>query len=102
MQPDYAPELTILGVAIGGAIPNINNTISAINKAHYTGFGPAGLLSLHSAYESDAFTQLIHAETFPENRTEFMSLLYLCTSDVLSNFEKKDIPKYLRDSSASL
>jgi len=96
MQPDYAPELKILGAAVGGIISNINSTIHIINKTPHAGFGPAGLLGLHKAYQSKEFNRLLHEETFPENRTEFMSPLHLCASDVLENFSGKDIYSYFR------
>ena len=94
MQPDYAPELKILGAAVGGIISNINSTIHIINKTPHAGFGPAGLLGLHKAYESEEFNKLLHSETFPENKTEFMSPLHLCASDVLEKFSGKDIYSY--------
>ncbi|KAK0121868.1 hypothetical protein ONS95_010147 [Cadophora gregata] len=69
MQLGYAPELKILGAAVGGIISNINSTIHIINKTPHAGFGPAGLLGLHKAYETKEFNKLLHQETFPEKRT---------------------------------
>ncbi|KAH6712319.1 secretory lipase-domain-containing protein [Leptodontidium sp. MPI-SDFR-AT-0119] len=102
MQPDYAPELKILGAAVGGIIGNINDTIHIINDTPHAGFGPAGLISLHKAYEIKEFSRLLHQETFPETRTEFMSPLHPCATEVLDKFSNKDILSYFRSGAGFL
>lgn len=53
LQPSYAPELSIAGAASGGVVPNIANTLYAVNKQ-----GPAGLIAAGLAGLSNQYPEL--------------------------------------------
>ena len=50
LRSTYAPELSIAGVALGGAVPNITSALPLINKSVFSGLIPPGILGLSHEY----------------------------------------------------
>lgn len=52
LQPDYAPHLndTLVGVALGGFVPNISATTERIDGGFFSGLSTAGLNGITHAY----------------------------------------------------
>lgn len=48
----YAPELKILGAAVGGVVPNINTTLFAVNKGGTAGLIASGMEGLSHEYKN--------------------------------------------------
>jgi hypothetical protein len=96
LQPSYAPELKIVGAAIGGTVVNLNNTIKRMNKSQYAGLGIAGLWGLYQGFETPEMKQLLDDETFPENRTELEAARTQCAGTDFSQYSGKDVFQYFR------
>ncbi len=94
--PSYAPELKILGAAIGGSIVNLNNVFTTINEGQFAGFIPAGVLGLISAYNTTEIWDVLIEQTYPENITELLQPLGLCAVGDLSTFNDQDVFAYFR------
>lgn len=52
LQPSYAPDLTIIGAALGGTPVDLNATMNAANKSPFCGLIPAGIHGLSAQYVS--------------------------------------------------
>jgi hypothetical protein len=50
LQEQYAPELSIAGVAIGGLTPNVTSVLETINSSSFIGTSVNGLLGIASQY----------------------------------------------------
>ncbi|KAE9367996.1 LIP-domain-containing protein [Stipitochalara longipes BDJ] len=58
LQAHYAPEIDVVGMAIGGLTPNITNVYNTINNGLFAGLNVAGILSLAKAYpDSNTYLQ---------------------------------------------
>ncbi|KAL1891693.1 hypothetical protein Sste5346_007442 [Sporothrix stenoceras] len=115
LQPRYAPDLSdnIVGAAIGGTVPNINNVINTINDTPFAGIIPAGMMGLASQYPVVA--QAIDEHVLPEDKDKFEKVTQQCfVPDILdflldsnvkamvdnqSLWTQPDIQKILQDNS---
>lgn len=92
LHPTYAPELRILGAAIGGTIVNIEETIKTINGGDGAGYAPSGIIGLMAEYPK--LDKIIQAELVPETAEEFTLAKTRCAMDNSDCFKGKDIGKY--------
>jgi hypothetical protein len=74
LQEQYAPELSIAGVAIGGLTPNVTSVLETINSSPFMGTSVNGLLGMASQYptfEQYLISQLKTSGTY--NATTFLA-----------------------------
>lgn len=94
LQTIYAPELDIVGAAVGGAIPDLRSTAFTINKGHFAGFAVVGILGLMKSYP--ALTDFMQGQMISEKEDKFSTALTACSSSVISSFEFEDIGQYFQ------
>jgi hypothetical protein len=78
VQPTYAPELKIIGAALGGTPADLNATVHAVNGGLFAGLIPSGFLGLSQAYpEVDHYIQshLLPTKMHAFNRASKQCLL---------------------------
>ena len=74
LQVQYAPELSIAGVAIGGLTPNVTSVLETINNSPFMETAVNGLLGMASqdaTFEQYLISQLITTGTY--NATTFLA-----------------------------
>lgn len=69
LQAQYAPELPILGAALGGTTPNIINVLNTINNGLFAGLISAGFVGLANAYPD--FAKVLNAGLVPATANTF-------------------------------
>lgn len=100
LQPSYAKDLTISGVAVGGFVVNITAVMIYANDALTTGFIPAGLLGLASQYPE--FYNLTISDLYPQNSSRIMKVLSQCVETDLLDFAFQDFFDYFKSGEAIL
>ncbi|KAL4971045.1 putative secretory lipase [Aspergillus stella-maris] len=95
LQPEYAPELSIAGAALGGTVPEILPVVEATNKGLFTGLLPAGIQGLANEYPSAV--QLIREGILPEKWAEFNKTQNLCLTGNIVEYLGDDIYSYVND-----
>lgn len=94
LQPHYAPELRIDGVAVGGYCVNLTAIVLSINNGLYAGFVPPGIMGLGSQYP--VINQVIKDNIFPNNASEFYAALDMCMEADLLKYAFVDIFSYFK------
>ena len=100
LQPKYAPELKIVGAALGGLTPNITSVFFTINETPFVGLAPSGILGL-SAQDKD-FRNFFEGLLVPANASTFNKALTQCLTDDIVTFANQDIASYFTDGAATL
>jgi len=98
MQIQYAPEMQLSGLALGGIVDNATDALDDVNAAPFAGLIPLGLLGLTAQFpEVRAFVvdQLI--DSGPYNKTTFLSSLNLKLTEIFAIFANQTIWNYFRD-----
>lgn len=94
LQPTYAPELKLLGAAMGGTPANINATINAVNKGASAGLIPAGFFGLSQQYpELNAYLQ---SHLLPDKKAAFDQAAGQCLGAVGVEFAYQDVFTYFK------
>ncbi|EED19820.1 secretory lipase, putative [Talaromyces stipitatus ATCC 10500] len=86
LQPTYAPELNIAGVALGGTVPQILPVVYAVNK---------GIQGLANEYPTAA--QLVADNVLPSKAAEFNKTKSLCLSGDTTTYFGQDMFSYVKD-----
>ena len=95
LQPSYAPELNIVGAALGGTVPTIFPVIDLANKSPNAGLIVGGIVGLSHEYEQ--VRRVLDEELVPEKRDYFMQATEQCFSDNSEDFKNHDIYSYFKD-----
>ncbi|KJK79451.1 hypothetical protein H634G_05042 [Metarhizium anisopliae BRIP 53293] len=95
LQPSYAPELKILGMAIGGTEPNIANVINDANKGPAAGLLPSGFLGLGNEYP--VVEDAINSHLKPEHRQAWAKVETQCLLANGLDFAFKDVAGMIND-----
>jgi hypothetical protein len=95
LQPSYAPELKIIGAALGGTPSDINAAMNAINKGPFAGLIPSSLLGLSQQYSD--FNDFIQSKLIPKKKAAFNKAANQCMAQDLLQFAFQDIFKYFSD-----
>lgn len=95
LQPTYAPELKIVGAALGGTVPQILPVVYATNKGLFTGLIPSGIQGLANEYPSAA--QLIADNVLPSKAAAFNKTQSLCLTGDITNYLGQDVFSYVSD-----
>jgi hypothetical protein len=97
LAPTYAPELlasnALIGVALGGAVPNITTALPYLTASPFAGLVPGGIIGLANEYASIAAKVSANllpnkAEYFNKARTQCLgaNLLSFLGQDVLADY----------------
>ncbi|OJD11291.1 hypothetical protein AJ78_07909 [Emergomyces pasteurianus Ep9510] len=100
LQPSYAPDLSIVGAALGGTVPDIKKALSAINNGKHAGLIPAGVLGL--AHEYPEIKAIVDEHLISEKREDFMQALVECLNANEVRFRGNDIFSYFKSGVAIL
>lgn len=92
LQPQYAPELKILGAAAGGIVPNISTVISSVNNKTNSWLIPAGIMGL--VHEYPELRPIVDAHLIPATASSFKATEHVC-SEVM--FGSENILSYFRN-----
>ncbi|KAE8383849.1 secretory lipase-domain-containing protein [Aspergillus bertholletiae] len=95
LQPTYAPELNIVGAALGGTVPRIRPVIDAVNKGPFVGLVPSGIQGLANEYPD--IEQLLAQGVKPSMQADFSKTKHLCLEGDFREFSGKDIYEYTID-----
>ncbi|KAF9892106.1 hypothetical protein FE257_002512 [Aspergillus nanangensis] len=91
LQPGYAPEVKILGAALGGVIGNIATVVRSVNRGLLAGLIPSGFYGLANVYPELAALleeQLVDDEA---KREKFRKARRQCLVANLEEFAGEDI-----------
>ncbi|KAI1770656.1 LIP-domain-containing protein [Hypoxylon cercidicola] len=92
MQVQYAPELDISGVVLGGLLDNLSDNLNLLNKSPLSSNIVNGLLGLMSQYpEASAY---VRSRLRPEAADEFLSAKDISSGESVAKFAMKDVHSY--------
>ncbi|KAF4949487.1 hypothetical protein FSARC_13471 [Fusarium sarcochroum] len=100
LQPQYAPELEIAGMALGGLADDITADFDSINKSVIAGSLVAILLGITSQYPEER--QYLESRLIPDTKSEFMSVKDIEVTEAVKQFSGKDIYLFFKNGSADL
>ncbi|ORZ17149.1 secretory lipase family protein [Absidia repens] len=96
LQASYAPELKIIGAALGGTPVNLNATLNAVNKTPFCGLIPAGIHGLSGQYPE--LSAYIDSVLKPEKKQTFQDAANSCLAPLVLQFAFQDIQDYVNRS----
>lgn len=91
LAPSYAPELStnLIGVVLGGAVPNITSSLPLINKSLFSGLLPGGVLGFANEYPE--IEALVDANLDPEKADDFNKARTQCLGANVVQFLGQDV-----------
>ncbi|KAH8553245.1 putative secretory lipase [Umbelopsis sp. PMI_123] len=92
LQPTYAPELKIVGAALGGTPADLNATINAVNGGLFVGLVPAGILGLSQQYPD--LSKFVQSQLIPKTKKAFNKAANQCLAQDIIQFAFQDVFKY--------
>ncbi|KAM5341464.1 hypothetical protein ACJ41O_014495 [Fusarium nematophilum] len=100
LQPHYAPELQIAGVALGGLVDDISADLDNLNKSPIAGTLIAFLLGITAQYP-DA-RRYLENRLIPDTKSDFLSARHINVADAVKKFSGQDIYAYFTGGAADL
>lgn len=94
LQPSYAPELSIQGVAVGGLVANITSTVVTIDGGPFAGLAFSGIKGLGNAYP-DMAEMFDGAFVNEEQRAGFEAIAAECLTQTGSDGSGKRMSSYM-------
>lgn len=95
LQPAYAPELAVAGVALGGVLSNGSASLLRANGALYAGVIPSGALGSTAEFPAARADLVGRLRTEgPQNATGFLAALRMRVDEVTYAFAYQDIGGY--------
>ncbi|PWY96130.1 LIP-domain-containing protein [Aspergillus sclerotioniger CBS 115572] len=102
LQMQYAPELNISGIAIGGVIPNVTNVMDTVTSTLSAGLIPPATLGLSSQHpETYAYILSQLHPTGPYNRTTFLAAKSMTLTESELTFAYQNIFNYFINGSST-
>jgi hypothetical protein len=91
LAPTYAPELAknLIGVVLGGAVPNITSSLPLLNNSPFAGLLPGGILGFANEYPNIA--QLVTDNLVPEKAEAFRRAESQCLGANFLQFLGQDV-----------
>lgn len=77
MQPTYAADLNVIGVAEGGLPSNLKATIEAVDGGRYSYLGPLALAAMARAFPGAGITEALN----PDGKRAFDAIQDACSTD---------------------
>lgn len=100
MQAQYAPELDISGVALGGQLDNLTDNMELLNKSPLTSNIVNCLVGLTTQYPEAA--DYIRSRLRPETADVFLSAKDISIDESIAKFAMKDVYDYFIGGEADL
>lgn len=100
VQPQYAPELSIMGATLGGLVDNMSANFDLINKSPISGTLVAFLLGVTAEYP-DA-KEYLESRLVSATADDFLSVRHINVADAVANFAGKDIYSFFKGGAADL
>lgn len=97
LQPLYAPELHIVGAALGGVIGDIAKTVPLMNKSPSAGIIVMGLHGLSNEYPEIAALVTDNLVDDPAKREKFLKARQQCSLDASLSFAFDDVTSYFNN-----
>lgn len=94
LHPDYAPELEICGSGFGGAIIDLNATLSVINKGLFSAYAMGGFYGLSQEYE---IMDVLEANLKDNSRKRANEVQNHCLVWDVIDYVGQDIFAYFKD-----
>lgn len=89
LHPTYAPELKLVGAVVGGAVPNITNAVTKLNRSQLSGTLFGGIWGLANQYaEAD---QIINKHILPQHKKAFSKTHQQCLAANCDFFPFTDV-----------
>jgi len=99
----YAPELSIAGVALGGLVANLTQGILQVSKTQFAALVPLGLLGITAQYPAAREYLLSQLNpSGPHNATGFLAALNLSVVKAFPVYAFQDTWSYLKSGKAVL
>lgn len=95
LQPKYAPEVRLAGVAMGGYVTNLTDDAYNINKGPFVGFVPAGFYGLSQEYPE--FKKVTYSQIKESKKEEFNKVGEQCIIDESMQFAFQDFGDYFKN-----
>jgi hypothetical protein len=94
-QEQYAPELNIIGAALGGLVPNTTYVFDTVGDTEFASHGMAGLLGVTSQYPA-AYSYIISQlkTSGPYNKTGFLSIRNMTYEQAHATFANQNMYDY--------
>ncbi|KAI8060235.1 secretory lipase-domain-containing protein [Gongronella butleri] len=92
MQKSYAPELKVIGAALGGTPVNLNASFAILNGKTGTGLIPASFIGLTQQY--DDLREYLFSVIKPEYQELWHNVSNQCLSQIEAEFGGKDMSMY--------
>lgn len=91
----YAPELNIVGAAMGGLVSNLSSAIPVVTGTRWAGLLPEVTLGLFSQYpEAMAYLHSQLHETGTHNASTFLAAAHLNIAEAFTYYANQDIYAY--------
>lgn len=97
LQPTYAPELKIVGAALGGTPSDLNATLYAVNKGPFVGLVPSGIVGLCQQYPD--LNAYVLANIKPDMKDAFFKANSQCLDADTTQFAGQDMFSYFINAS---
>lgn len=95
LNPSYAPDVEILGAAMGGTVPVAQNTLQLDDKTIFAGLVASGVQGVANQYPE--IRQLVIDQIRPEFRAKFDRARRQCLVDNILTFAFNDIQGMFKD-----
>lgn len=95
LQPSYAPELKIAGVAAGGIVPSIPPAIESTDGTPFAGLIPTGIVGLANQYPEIA--ELLDEHLLPKSKAAFDKVKTQCFVSNVVAFLGKNVTAMFDD-----
>ncbi|KAJ2955928.1 hypothetical protein NQZ79_g8164 [Umbelopsis isabellina] len=97
LQSTYAPDLKLLGAAMGGTPADVNATLNAVNGGLFAGLIPPGILGLAQQYPD--LNTYIQSQLIPSKAAAFNNASKQCLGADVQQFANQNIFSYFSNSS---
>ncbi|OJJ06463.1 hypothetical protein ASPVEDRAFT_326696 [Aspergillus versicolor CBS 583.65] len=103
IAPYYAPEIDLVGVAIGGLVTNVTNALDVVDGTFYAGLNMLAILGVSARYpEVEAYLDTTLKSDGPYNKTSFLSAGKMATFEAFSFFANQSVSDYFSNGEAYL
>ncbi|ATY61106.1 secretory lipase, putative [Cordyceps militaris] len=95
LHPTYAPELKVVGAALGGTVPSILSVFYTINKTIFAGLIATGIVGL--AVEYPEVASLVASQIIPAKVDVITKISSQCLGANVLTFANQDLFSYTKD-----
>ena len=100
LQPTYAPDINIVGIALGGLVPNLSASTEYVNGGLFSSLGPPGIVGLSHDYQN--LSTWLDENLVPSTKAKFMQAGSQCITSNAIEYAFEDIGDYFIGGYAAL